>query len=309
MGLTEVWTPPFLSEADHQAAAVGPPYVEVANPLAESESLLRASVIPGLLRALRFNADRSNSEVSFFEVGATFRPGSGDAGGDGPPVREVQRLSAVFARTDEGGALTAMVAWHVLSNTLRLARWSVDQELPDAPDPGALHPTRSGTLLVMSGAGDGSARTTPVGVVGELHPSVVAAFGLLGTDGQPRRVGWLDLDLDVLLDRGRASRRSEDARPVSRYPSADMDLALVVDDTISAGDVEATLERAIGEQSESVEPLRRLSGPSHRRRASQPRLPPPVCGPGSHTDRRGDGGNPGACLARVAADHGATLRQ
>jgi phenylalanyl-tRNA synthetase beta chain len=265
-------------------------------------------MIPGLLRALRFNADRSNSEVSFFEVGATFRPGSGDDDGDGPPVREVQRLSAVFARTDED-ALTAMVAWHVLSNALRLARWSVDQELPDAPDPGALHPTRSGTLQVISSAGDGSARTTPIGVVGELHPSVVAAFGLLGTDGQPRRVGWLDLDLDVLLDRGRASRRSEDARPVSRYPSADMDLALVVDDTISAGDVEATLERAIGEQCESVELFDVYRGPAigDGRRSLAYHLRFVAL---DHTLADEEMAEIRArCLDAVAVDHGATLRQ
>ncbi len=91
LGLTEVWTPPFLSEADQQAAAVGPPYVEVANPLAESERLLRASMVPGLLRALRFNADRSNTEVSFFEVGATFRPGNGSPGE--PTGRRCERCS------------------------------------------------------------------------------------------------------------------------------------------------------------------------------------------------------------------------
>jgi phenylalanyl-tRNA synthetase beta chain len=308
MGLTEVWTPPFLSEADHQAAAVGPPYVEVANPLAESERLLRASMIPGLLRALRFNADRSNSEVSFFEVGSTFRRGSGDAGGDEPPVREVQRLSAVFARTDED-ALTAMAAWHVVSNALRLASWSVDQRLPAAPDRGALHPTRSGTLQVMSAAPNGSVGKTPIGVVGELHPSVVAAFGLVGPDGQPRRVGWLDLDLDLLLDRSRAARRSEDARPVSRYPSADMDLALVVQDTVSAGEVQATLERAIGEPCESVELFDVYRGPAigdgrrslafHLRFAAL-----------DHTLADEEVAEIRArCLDAVAGDHGASLRQ
>ena len=308
LGLTEVWTPPFLSEADHRSAAVDPPYVEVANPLAESERFLRASMVPGLLRALRFNADRSNTEVAFFEVGATFRPENGDSGGDGPPVREVQRLSSVFARTDED-ALTAMAAWRVLADALRLTGWSVDQQLPTAPDPGVLHPTRSGTLQVVNDAGGGSARKTPVGVVGELHPSVVAAFGLSSTDGQTRRVGWLDLDLDLLLDRGRVPRHSEDARPVSRYPSADMDLALVVDDTVPAGDVETTLKRAIGQPCESVDLFDVYRGPAigDGRRSLAYHLRFAAL---DHTltdeemaeirDR---------CLAAVAADHGAALRQ
>ncbi len=92
-----------------------------------------------------------------------------------------------------------------------------------------------------------------LGVVGELDPTVVEPFGLVGPDGRPRRVGWLDLDLGVLLDRRRVGRKPERSRPLSRFPSSDIDLAFVVPEAVPAGSVEATLRRSGGELLESVE--------------------------------------------------------
>jgi phenylalanyl-tRNA synthetase beta chain len=62
--------------------------------------------------------------------------------------------------------------------------------------------------------------------------------------GREGRVGWIELDLGLLLD---APRRPRQARPVSRYPSSDVDLAFVVDEATPAGEVEETLAAAGGD--------------------------------------------------------------
>jgi phenylalanyl-tRNA synthetase beta chain len=64
------------------------------------------------------------------------------------------------------------------------------------------------------------------------------------------RVGWLELDLAILAA---APRRPPIARPVSRFPSSDVDLAFVVEDSVPAAQVETTLAEAAGELCESVE--------------------------------------------------------
>jgi phenylalanyl-tRNA synthetase beta chain len=92
-----------------------------------------------------------------------------------------------------------------------------------------------------------------LGVVGELDPTVVAGFGLFGPDGRPRRVGWLDLDLGLLLDGERVLRRPEESSPLSRFPSSDVDLAFVVPEPVPAGSVERTLRRAGGDLLEAVD--------------------------------------------------------
>jgi phenylalanyl-tRNA synthetase beta chain len=110
----------------------------------------------------------------------------------------------------------------------------VDVSLEAAPVAG-LHPTRS--AMVVAG------RRT-VGAIGEIDPQVLAAHGI------ERRVGWFEVDLEALLA---TSRRPADYRPVSRFPSADIDLAFVVDESVPAAAVERTLRRAAGDVLEHIE--------------------------------------------------------
>ena len=149
---------------------------------------------------------------------------------------------------------------------------------------GAAPCTRSGpsTLTVP-----GAART--FGAVGELHPSVVGQLGLLGTDGRPPRIGWIDLDLDTLLDPGRVPRRSEEALPVSRFPSSDIDLAFAVAEEVRAEVVERLLRKAGGDELESVRALRRLPGPVGRRGCPEPGLPAAVLRARPHPRRQRTG--------------------
>jgi phenylalanyl-tRNA synthetase beta chain len=76
---------------------------------------------------------------------------------------------------------------------------------------------------------------------------VAAGFGIT-----ERRLGWLEFDLGLLFDPAVVERRSGRAQPVSRYPSSDVDLALVVEDAIPADEVADVLRRAGGELVESV---------------------------------------------------------
>ncbi len=310
LGVSEAWTPTFLSDDEQAAAGVDPPFVEVSNPLAESERFLRASMVPGLLRALRFNADRRSPDVAFFEVGSVFRPlGPGRPPTDGrAPLEEGQRLGAVFAR-DGDDAWTAAAAWRVLATALRLDDdgWSLNQEAEPPADAGTLHPTRSGVLVAV-GSTRPSGTPTAFGVVGELHPAVVASAGLVTPDGRSRRVGWLDLDLEVLFDPARLRRRSEDVRPVSRFPSADTDLALVVDEDVPAAAVERTLATAVGPLLESIELFDVYRGPSleEGRRGLAFRLRFSAL---DHTLTDTEIGELRArCVEAAAAEHGAVLR-
>ena len=269
LGAFEAWTPTFVTEADQRIAGYEPPWVEVANPLIEPERWLRASMVPGLVRALLYNAERRRGELRLFEVGSVFRglaasvPGPGAAAGAGTDNAEgtvssaeaSERLCAVFG-LDDDDAWTAVAAWRAVADALRVADWT----LADVGGPGsrALHPFRSSALAVS----DGGTVGTVFGAVGELHPSLVGQLGLLGTDGRPPRLGWLDLDLDALLDPGRVPRRTEEARPVSRFPSSDVDLAFAVGEEVRAQVIERLLREAGGDELESVELFDVYRGPS-----------------------------------------------
>jgi phenylalanyl-tRNA synthetase beta chain len=95
------------------------------------------------------------------------------------------------------------------------------------------HPGRCAALLA-----DGRV----VGHAGELHPRVVAALGL------PERTAVMELDLDLLG----ADLSPVPAPRISTYPVATQDVALVVDATVPAAEVEAALRDGAGELLESL---------------------------------------------------------
>lgn len=254
LGASEAWTSAFLSESEQLDAGFDSPYVEVTNPLVDSERYLRSSMAPGLLRAVRYNVERRQEDVRFFEIGSVFRRVPDlDASAGLDAVESSEHLSVVFAwRNDDAWA--AVAAWRILAEALRLADWALWETTHTGPEARVLHDHRSAApVSLVAGPDGGGEHPTHLGVLGELDPTFVEHHGLLDAHGRPRRIGWLDLDLGVLLDRGRVPRRSEEVRPVSRFPSSDIDLALVVEESIPAGAVERTLRVAGGELLESVE--------------------------------------------------------
>ena len=275
-GASEAWSSTFLSARELEFAALSPSSaVVVENPLDSSQALLRTSLLPGLLRALRSNRERQAGALSLFELGNVFAvpggPGGDLVGNGGPGASFPASLSPGDGHEAEslrsasvGGFLYRVVdgvveweqlglvasgagvdatyaarAWEVIASALRLDDAGV---VPAAADlgPGALMALPSlhaGRRAVLSAGG------RSVGVVGELAPEVAARNGLAG------RVAVLLADLVLLL-----SARSKPlvAREVSRYPAVDLDLALSVADVVPAGEVAATVREAAGELAEEV---------------------------------------------------------
>ena len=243
VGGLEAWTPSLVDDADHVAMGLTGAAVEVSNPIAKEEAWLRRSMLPGLVRALARNANRRQGGVRLFEIGIVFshpdagaRTARGGASGSETAVLPAERelLSSVLA-SDGDDARSALAAWRVLADALRLEPVEL---VADGSVPG-LHPTRSALLVAAGGAGAGG---TTIGAVGEVDPAVAETLGHPAENG---RIGWLEVDLGRLLDPSVTPRRPDQARALSRFPSADVDVALVVADTVPAARVEAALVRGV----------------------------------------------------------------
>jgi len=238
LGCTEAATGLLLGPGDHLRSGLAEleeGALRATDPLAKEESVLRRSLRPGLLRAVGFNLDRRQDRVHLFELGTVFTPSDGTR-----PVRRVQaerwlpeetEMLAVLLAGGSADATTATRIWWSLADALRLEgpRLVAMAECP------GLHPTRSAAVLGASGS--------PLGVVGEIDPDVLSPLGIAG------RVGVIELNLGLLLAE---PRLSEQALPVSRYPSGDVDLAFSVPESVPAADVEATLRAAAGDLLERV---------------------------------------------------------
>ncbi len=248
LGASEAWTPSLVAPGDLALLGRDEPEIVVTNPLTHDESRLRRSLLPGLVRAIGYNVDRRQEDLALFEIGAVFvhpdvdREGrsarAGSAGGSEVLLpKEPEMAVAIFARASDD-ARTALGAAHAVADALGLVDLRLDAS---SPVPG-LHPTRSAILVD---------RTTGarLGQVGEVDPGLVE---VLASGAGERRLGYVELDLDVLADASRATRRDPAARPVSRFPSSDFDLAFVLADGVQADRLLDVVGEAAGDLLEDI---------------------------------------------------------
>ena len=317
LGASEGWTDTFVSASAHDDVDLVGPAVRVTNPLDAEKPYLRRSLLPGLLDALAYNASRRQPHVRLFEVGVVFsHPGAGKArvversGAGGTEQAELpgerELLSAVFAG-EEDDARSAVAAWAVLADALRLDGVRLVPPNDGSPPLPGLHPTRSAHLMARAGSLD----EVTIGSVGEVDPAVAARFDLTRTSGggtMPRRVGWLEVDLGVLLDEEQVPRRVTVGGAVSRFPSSDIDLAFVVGDEHPADAVAGALRAAGGELLESVHlfDVYRGTGIDVGARSLAYRLR--FCADDRTLTDEEVGGLRSACIDAVTQEFGAVLR-
>ncbi|HEX2851292.1 MAG TPA: phenylalanine--tRNA ligase subunit beta [Acidimicrobiales bacterium] len=224
LGIDEAQTPSLVGPGDHERCGITVATISAANAMIQEESILRASLLPGLLRSVAFNAARRAPGVRFFEIGNTWHLPAGDrpvAATDTELPDEREPVAVAIAGRD---ATEAKRVLDSLTDGLRLQPLRL---APTAEE--GLHPGRTAAVF----AGD-----EHVGTIGEVDPAVLDEWGI------GERVAWVDLELVRLLG---APRRPLEEQPISRFPSSDIDLAFVVPEGTPAGDVEASLRDAGGD--------------------------------------------------------------
>jgi phenylalanyl-tRNA synthetase beta chain len=223
VGFSEAMPMPFLAPDDLVRAGLADDGITLDNPLVAEESVLRTSLLPGLLKAVAYNQSHRNPAVQLFELGRVYLANP-DA--DAALPIEPEWVAAIMAGHDAGHA-TQML--HQLAQLLRLNGLTIK----NAERPG-LHPSRSAEVIF---------RGRTLGEVGEVDPRVLEAFDIAG------RVGWLQLDVAPINS---ALANNAKYRPVSLYPSSDIDLAFIVADDVAVPSVITTLEKTGGTLLQSV---------------------------------------------------------
>ncbi len=256
-GYTEAISDPFLGAADFGRLLLSDDdprrlAVAVANPLSEEEPLLRTTLLPGLFRVLARNIGRGFADVALFETGLVFRrrpdgPGIAPVPGvdhapsadqlaalDAALPGQPQSLAVVLAGDRElpgwwGGG--RRVGWQDAIEAVRqvLGVAGVSYEIRAAQQE-PWHPGRCAAFFVRGETG----REWLAGYAGELHPRVLASFGL------PARAAAAELDMSV-VETAAALAGPASAPVISGYPLATQDVALIVADTVAAADVAGAL--------------------------------------------------------------------
>jgi phenylalanyl-tRNA synthetase beta chain len=231
-GLNEAVTWAFADPTDVERTgwAFGPEErpVRLLNPMSGDQSVLRFSALPGLVRAVAHNRRHGVSDVHLYEIGSVWwtAPGrklpkeravvSGVLAGswDRPGWNERPPQLDLF---DAKGVLESVI------EELGIARFKLR-----AADLPWLQPGRSAEVVV---GGD------VVGWLGEVHPTVLGSYECSGP------VAVFEVQLAPLLKAARDVRPFED---LPRFPGAKADIAIVVDESVTAERVEQAIRSAGG---------------------------------------------------------------
>jgi phenylalanyl-tRNA synthetase beta chain len=255
-GLAEVQTFPFTNQATIDAMGfVGERAAtyKVANPMSEEFPLMRVHLVPGLIEVAQRNISRGAKDFAIFEMGSIFRSSQKLVSAISPDLskRPDQKIiDEIFASVPAQGYHVAGLLVGKTENenwqgkaraynwqdaiafaqdilSLCNLQWSVARS-----DLAPWHPGRCAELIVNGKA---------VAHAGELHPRIIAAYGL------PERSVAFAVALNALPD-------SQLVRPttVGTMPAAVQDVALIVDSKVSAADVESALREGAGDLLESI---------------------------------------------------------
>ncbi|UYG09452.1 phenylalanine--tRNA ligase subunit beta [Halomonas sp. M4R1S46] len=198
----------------------------LANPISSDLSVMRASLFPGLVRALQHNLNRQQTRVRLFETGLVFR-------GELDALSQVPMLGALVcgAREPEGwsGGKDRVDFFDLKGDLESLLAMGGEPEAWrfEPGEHAALHPGQCARILY---------RGEEAGWIGTLHPAVRARLGL---------------KVDALLFEVRLDALTHGKvpafRPLSRYPEVRRDLAFLVDADLPVQALLDTLRDQAGE--------------------------------------------------------------
>lgn len=216
--------------------------VKIANPLSEEEPYLRVSLLPGLLAVAIRNLGRGNESLNLFETGSVYRKISDEKI---PKVtfplngEQLKQADAILPRQPKllSGLLTGRKADNPLLGKNGVWTWSdaielvaellnlfnLDFDVTSDSSKG-FHPGR--TAKFYSGE-------KFLGIAGELHPELLDEFTLQD------RVSCYEIDLSTVFA---LADQTVIAQPISNYPIAKEDLAVVVQQELPIWKIHKSLQ-------------------------------------------------------------------
>ena len=206
--------------ADHPARDP----VEILNPLTEEQAVMRTNLLPSILQAVKRNFSRMNMNLRLFEIGRRFLKDNASPTG----VREEDWLACAVTgkRFDEHWAwqdheVDVFDVKGLAENCLRLLRvdgWRFIQDSALLPP---YFQEQVASLCV-----DKTGRS--LGAIGELKGEVLEAWEI------ERPVFYLEFDVAALMA---SPKRPKEMEGLPRYPASYRDVAMILDESISYGEI------------------------------------------------------------------------
>ncbi len=223
LGFSEAINYSFISKqsCDHLELPPDDPkrnMVDILNPISEDQSVMRTSLIPGLLETMKYNISVQNKNLKLFEIGHVFF----HTGREDDQPDEVEILAGLWT-----GAKIDPVWFSKEINCDFYDLKGVVEEL--LRNLGIVNPTftRMPSKSCLYTKPGYTARildeNVPIGLVGEVHPKVLRNYDLKQT------AFIFELNFDQLIQ---SIPDTKSARPIPKFPSTSRDITLIIDNDI-----------------------------------------------------------------------------
>jgi phenylalanyl-tRNA synthetase beta chain len=223
-GFQEVINYAFVDREWETDLMGNPDPVRLANPIASHMSVMRSSLLGGLIATLRSNLNRGAGRLNVFEIGRCFLSDSVQM--DQQPER-VAALAYGPRFPEQWGEEDQAIDFFAMKGVLEGLVGSSAVVTFRAAQHAALHPGRAADVIVQGEI---------VGCIGELHPKWQQRYEL------PQAPLVFEIDTNPLLVT-LSPRYSES----SRMQAIRRDVAVLVDDSLSVGDIVDTVKAAAPE--------------------------------------------------------------
>lgn len=189
--------------------------IRILNPLTEDLSLLRTTLIPGLLETARYNFSRKNLNLRLFELKRVFWPAEGKKLPQEP--KSLAGLATGLVEEPSWASTQRHIDFYDVKGLVQDLLETLQVQGVTFRRTGEvpyLHPGKA--VEVLSGE-------VVLGVLGEAHPEVLARYELEG------KVFLFDLDFEKIVQRTTAAKRFQ---PLPKFPAVYRDLSLIVEEEI-----------------------------------------------------------------------------
>ena len=190
--------------------------IHLANPLIKDQTMMRTTLIPGILKTLQWNAYRQVDKIKLFEIGKVFFPKKNKDKMVLP--EEKLMISGALAKIGRGDIWEKTNKWdffhmkgilNTLFDKLRLQRPSYQINYFSAFEP------RKNAIIKIN--------NLPIGILGEIHPDIQSNLGI------PVPIYLFEIDFDAICP---LINQKITFNPLPKYPSVQRDIAVLVSENI-----------------------------------------------------------------------------
>ncbi|MGI5853250.1 MAG: phenylalanine--tRNA ligase subunit beta [Bacillota bacterium] len=207
---------------------------KIMNPMSTEQSIMRPSLLPGMLEVASYNARRRQQDLRLFEIGRVFGPLP--SGGQELPEEDTVLGMIACGRSLPANWRNAGFAadfFEMKGIIEALLRQSGVREVTFEPvELPAMHPGRTARIL---------AGVVELGYFGEIHPEICSRYDLPATY-------FAQLNLKRLFD----ASKGITYQPLPKFPDVERDIALLVPESVPASRVTECVLKAGGELLEKI---------------------------------------------------------